>query len=177
MSTAKSLTDDQITTIRSWADAGDSLSDIQRKLAEEMDVKITYLETRFLLEDHEIELQPEEKAPDPELEKLKRQEQGDGSSLADESAEGAADAGDDTRREGDGAGGGDVSVTIDQVQRPGAVVSGKANFSGGKSVSWWLDQMGRLGMDADDPNFRPSEDQMMAFQQELQRVVQQQGGL
>lgn len=168
MSTAKSLSEDQISTIRSWADSGDGLSDIQRRLAEDLDIRVTYLETRFLLEDLGIELLPE---PEPESE---APEEGAGEPTAPEEP-GEADAelvDEEGKPVGEPA---DVSVTVDQVQRPGAIVSGKATFSGGKTASWWLDQMGRLGMDADDPSFKPSEQELMAFQRELQNAVRGSG--
>ena len=156
MSTAKSLSDEQIATIQAWAEDGDSLSDIQKKLASELEVKVTYLETRFLLEDLKIELKPEP-VPEPESEE---EEEPESEAPAEEELP-------------EGAGG--VSVTIDKVVRPGAIVSGKANFAGGNSASWWLDQMGRLGMDADDPDYKPSEQELMSFQKELQSAIQSSG--
>jgi hypothetical protein len=61
-----------------------------------------------------------------------------------------------------------VSVTVDQVTRPGALVSGKVNFSDGKSADWYLDQMGRLGLAPKEAGYKPSEDDLMDFQTELQ---------
>lgn len=166
MSTAKSLSDDQIATIRSWAEAGDQLSDIQKRLGEELEIKVTYLETRFLLEDLGIELLSE---PEPEPEKEEPEEPGE------ENVDSTED-GEDAEADPEAPGEGGVSVTVDKIQRPGAVISGRVDFGGGKTAAWWIDQMGRLGMDSDDPDFRPSEEQAMAFQQELQKAVQQ-GGL
>lgn len=157
MSTAKSLTEEQIATIKAWADDGDGLSDIQRKLADELEVKITYLETRFLLEDLKIEIKPVE-VPEPEANEEEEPEEEE--AVSEEEAEPAGE--------------GSVSVTVDKVQRPGAIVSGKVSFGLGKSASWWLDQMGRLGFEPDQEGFTPSEEEAIAFQQQLQQVLQQQ---
>ena len=61
-------------------------------------------------------------------------------------------------------------------EMPGAVVSGSVTFSDGKSAKWFLDQMGQLGFDPDEPGYRPSETDAMAFQRELQNALQQGGG-
>ncbi len=157
MSNPKSLTDDQVSQIRAWAAAGDGLPEIQKKLREELGLSVTYLETRFLLEDLSIELLP---SPEPEAPKKPE---------ADEEALEGADGEDRP-----GAAGG-VKVTVDQVLRPGAILSGKVDFDGQHTASWWLDQMGRLGLDGGDVEFQPSEEQLIAFQQELRKVVQQSG--
>jgi hypothetical protein len=156
MSKAKSLSEEQISKIQSWANAGDGVPEIQKKLRDEFEIRVTYLETRFLLEDLKIELLP---TPEPEPEKKPAEEE----TVADEDADAP------------GGAEGEVKVTVDQVLRPGAIISGKADFGGGKVASWWLDQMGRLGLDMADPEFRPSEEQAISFQTELRKVVQRSG--
>lgn len=155
MSKAKSLTEEQIAQIRSWAESGDGVPEIQKKLREEFEMRVTYLETRFLLEDLKIELLP---TPEPEPKK-----EDDEEDLSEEEIGAEDDSGNG------------VKLTVDQVLRPGAIISGKADFGGGQVASWWLDQMGRLGLDASDPDFRPSEEQAQAFQTELRRVLQESG--
>lgn len=155
MSKAKSLNEEQISKIRAWAESGDGVPEIQKKLRDEFDIRVTYLETRFLLEDLKIELLP---TPEPEPKK------------EEEPAEDDAEFGDEAT-DAEGA----VKMTVDSLLRPGALISGKADFGGGKIVSWWLDQMGRLGMDAGDPDFRPSEEQVLSFQTELQKVLRKSG--
>ena len=155
MSKAKSLTEEQIAQIRSWAESGDGVPEIQKKLREEFEMRVTYLETRFLLEDLKIELLP---TPEPEPKK-----EDDEEDLSEEEIGAEDDSGNG------------VKLTVDQVLRPGAIISGKADFGGGQVASWWLDQMGRLGLDASDPDFRPSEEQAQAFQTKLRRVLQESG--
>ena len=48
------------------------------------------------------------------------------------------------------------------------MVSGKVNFSDGKSADWYLDQMGRLGLVPKEQGYKPSEEDLMDFQTELQ---------
>ena len=54
------LTEDQISTIKSWIESGDDLGKIQNQIRESFDINLTYLETRFLLSDLDIELKEEE---------------------------------------------------------------------------------------------------------------------
>lgn len=160
MSSAKSLSDEQIAMIQSWADSGDGLSEIQKKLDSEMNVKVTYLELRFLIDDLGVKL-PE---IEPEVE----------DSGEDSGEEEAEPLDDDVET---AASGDDAVVSISALQRPGALISGTVSFAGGETAEWWLDQMGQLGMNPKNEDFRPNEKQMMSFQKELQRVVQEKGGL
>lgn len=162
MSNPKSLTDEQVARIREWAEAGDGVPEIQKKLREELDLRVTYLDTRFLLEDLKIELKP---TPEPEPEKAdEADDDGDLDELGmDETVDSTAE------------GSGGVTLTVDTVLRPGAIISGRADFGGGQTASWWLDQMGRLGLDASDPGFRPTEEQAIAFQKELRKAIQKSG--
>ncbi|MEX2580553.1 MAG: hypothetical protein WD342_15955 [Verrucomicrobiales bacterium] len=177
MITAKSLSDDQIAAIKTWAEEGDALADIQRKMNSEMELKATYLETRFLLEDLGIELKPDPVPEPEEVESEPEIDQDEAEAVQADAAQGDPSRGDPSRGDpsrGEGAGHA-ATVTIDKIQRPGALVSGKVTFAGGKSSAWWLDQMGRLGMEPEEEGFQPTEDQMLAFQKELQVAIQQSG--
>jgi hypothetical protein len=66
-------------------------------------------------------------------------------------------------------------VTVDQIARPGALVSGKVTFSDGNSAEWYLDQMGRLGLSPQQQGYRPSQTDLMTFQTELQNQLAQMG--
>jgi len=163
MSNPKSLSPEQISQIQAWADEGDGFPEIQKKLREEFEVRITYLETRFLLEDLKVELKsaPE---PEPEPEVVPEENSVADETITDGEIPGAVGDGDATAK-----------VSIDSVLRPGAIISGKVDFGGGHIASWWLDQMGRLGMDPIADGFRPSEAQALAFQDELRGVIQKSG--
>ena len=72
------------------------------------------------------------------------------------------------------AGGGKVSVTVDQITRPGAIASGKATFSDGQTADWYLDQTGRLGVVPKQQGYKPSamdvQDFQLALQQEMAKL-------
>jgi len=70
---------------------------------------------------------------------------------------------------------GSVSVELDRVVKAGAIVSGSVTFSDGVKASWSLDQLGRLGLSSGKQNYRPSEEDLQAFQQELARLIQSRG--
>jgi hypothetical protein len=68
-----------------------------------------------------------------------------------------------------------VSITVDQVMRAGAVVSGKVQFSDGKSAEWYLDQFGRLGLVPKETGYKPSQQDLMEFQAILQGELARHG--
>jgi hypothetical protein len=70
---------------------------------------------------------------------------------------------------------GKVTVTMDALTRPGALVSGKATFSDGETAIWMLDQSGRPGLDPDTPGYRPTQADIMAFQQQLRVLIEKSG--
>lgn len=140
------LTDDQRAAITKWIGAGANLSEIQRRLKEEFGIALTYLEARLLADDLQLSLKEPERSPDPVL----------------PAAEPAAAPG-------------AVSVAIDQITRPGALISGRVTFSDGEKAEWHLDQMGRLGLNPSTPGYRPSQGDVASFQQELERAARSQG--
>jgi hypothetical protein len=65
--------------------------------------------------------------------------------------------------------GGNVTVELDRVVRAGAIASGSVTFSDGVTGSWYVDQMGRLGITkVSKPGYQPSREDIEAFQMELQ---------
>lgn len=144
-----SLTEDQRASISKWIEEGASLSDIQKRLKEEFQLSLTYLETRLLADDLKLRLKEPERPIEP---------------LPLPTPDKAASAP-----------GGKVSVTIDQITRPGAMVSGRATFSDGQSAEWYLDQTGRLGLNPSTPGYRPSQQDVMDFQIELEKLARSQG--
>ena len=58
------LSPEQIQSIRTWAEEGLDLNAIQKRLHEDLNIKLTFMDTRFLLQDLDIRIsQPE---PEPE---------------------------------------------------------------------------------------------------------------
>ncbi len=143
--------------VSGWIEEGLKLSEIQDKLNSEFGFRMTYMEVRFLIDDLGVKLKDkpvEVPAPPP----------------AATPAAGTTPAGAAPPEE-DGLVGGGVSVTVDQVTRPGSLVSGKVKFSDGKSAEWYLDQMGRLGLAPKEQGYKPSQEDLLAFQTELQNEL------
>ena len=70
------LTPEQKAAVASWVQAGDNLSAVQRKLAEQFKVNLTYRDVRFLVDDLDLALKDPapkvdttdvSKAPAPEI--------------------------------------------------------------------------------------------------------------
>ena len=68
-----------------------------------------------------------------------------------------------------------VSVKVDQIARPGSVVSGKVTFSDGNSADWYFDQTGRLGLVPQAPGYRPSAPDLQEFQAMLDGELNRMG--
>jgi hypothetical protein len=68
-----------------------------------------------------------------------------------------------------------VSVSVDQIARPGAVVSGKVTFSDGNTAIWYFDQTGRLGLSPQQPGYRPPPADLQQFQMLLETELAKMG--
>lgn len=144
------LTDEQLESLKDWVRSGESLATVQNRMREEFGVAMTYMDVRFLVDDlgvvSEVVEEPEAEVPEE----------------AEEAEVVEPEVG--------------VRVEVDAIKRPGALLSGTVIFSDGKSMSWQLDASGQLGLlPGEDPEYRPSPEDVQAFQSELAQVVQSQG--
>ena len=149
MFSASKLSEEQKSALRGWAADGASIADLQKRLKEEFDLGITYMDARFLVLDLGIELveAPKEEEKKPEAGELLSKPEPTGT----------------------------VTVEIDNIALPGALVSGKVTFSDGETGIWMLDQYGRPGLDADTPGYRPKQEDIVEFQKQLAELVRKQG--
>lgn len=145
MFNTKQLSEEQIATIKSWATAGAQLSEIQLRMKEELGLSVTYMDTRFVVLDLGIEL-IQEKKEDPAQE-IKHAPVPTGK----------------------------VTLTMDSVAIPGAIVSGKAIFSDGESAIWMLDQTGRPALDPDTAGYQPNQADILEFQKQLRALIESTG--
>ncbi len=152
------LTDAQKTAVKQWVAGGCTLAELQRKINEEFKLSLTFMDVRFLVLDMNL--------------KLKDHAAGGGA--VDLSKAPPKPTAADAETEDLPAGGG-VSVTLDRVVKPGAVASGQVTFSDGVSAGWMLDQMGRLGLSATRTGYRPSQEDLQSFQEELANLLQSHG--
>lgn len=150
------LTDDQKEVLKRLLREGVSLSTIQKSLEAEFDLRMTYMELRFLVDDLDLEVKDDPKKLEAEAKARKEAE-----SAAAKAAGGVGD--------------GTVHVSVARVTRPGSLVSGNVTFSDGETAEWYLDQMGRLGLNPKTTGYRPSEDDIQDFQLELQKAMQSKG--
>jgi hypothetical protein len=142
--------------VAAWIADGATISEIQTRLASELGLKFTYMEVRFLVDD--LKLTPK----DPEPPKV--------AAPVPEAAKPAEKKSTPPPAGPAGATGG-VSVTVDQLTRPGSIVSGKVAFSDGQQADWHLDQTGRLGVLPKQPGYKPTAADVQQFQAALQSEI------
>jgi hypothetical protein len=145
MFSAKQLSPDQIAALQQWAAEGATMSDLQRHLKEDFGFSVTYMDTRFVILDLGIKLIEEPKEVPKVEEKPAPVPTGK------------------------------VTVTMDTLTLPGALVSGKVTFSDGETAIWMLDQSGRPGLDPDTPGYRPTQEDILEFQQQLRALIEKSG--
>jgi hypothetical protein len=143
--------------VAAWIEAGLKIAEIQKKLESEFSLRATYLDTRLLIDD--LKLRPK----DPELPKVAAPPAPAKEAAVPPPAPAPAPAP------------GGVSVTVDQIARPGALVSGGVKFSDGQAAKWYLDETGRLGLQPQQEGYKPAAADIQAFQRELQGQLQRMG--
>ncbi|HZF02647.1 MAG TPA: hypothetical protein VE344_12230 [Methylomirabilota bacterium] len=153
------LSEEQRQRVTAWILEGAKLSEIQNRLMSEFKLKMTYMEVRFLVDD--LKLTPK----DPEPPKVVAPPAATPTKLTAEknpAPEGTLPAS-------------GVSVSVDQIAKPGAVVSGKVTFSDGQNADWYLDQTGRLGVVPSQQGYKPSAADVQQFQAALQNELAKMG--
>ena len=200
-----SLTPEQKAAVSSWIVAGDNLSAVQKKLRDQFQVSMTYMDVRFLVDDLNLTLKdPTPKAdvsdvtkakvpPAPAATKSAQTPAAEKKGLIDKAKEklglgakpaaGAVDeqlpATDDEGFEDDALppAPGNVVVDVDGITLiPGAIASGKVTFSDGVTGKWIVDNQGRPGFtEISQPGYRPSREDAEAFMQELDAALRQKG--
>ena len=69
----------------------------------------------------------------------------------------------------------DLTVEVDALTIPGTFASGAVTFSDGTKAKWYLDQLGRLGLDDVPPGYRPSPGDAALFQSRLVEALRARG--
>jgi hypothetical protein len=165
------LDEAQRTKVAEWIAQGLKLADIQNRLISDLHVTMTYMEVRMLVDD--LKLMP--KDPEP----VKPRETVLSASAAPPAAAARsplAGPGAAMPKPAQPAGGpGKVTLSVDQLTRPGAVVSGKVTFSDGNTAAWQIDQTGQLGMIPPTPGYRPPAADVQPFQAALEAELHKLG--
>jgi hypothetical protein len=154
------LDENQRQAVATWIAGGAKLSEIQNRLAAEFGVKLTYMEARFLVDD--LKLTPK----DPEPPKVVAPPVTAKPLAAKPVPAGEIPAADEVLPPVS-----KVSVSVDQITKPGAIISGKVNLSDGQVADWYLDQTGRIGFMPKQPGYKPSAADVQEFQLALQQEV------
>ncbi len=159
------LDDTQRKKVAGWIADGMKLSEIQNRLASELGVRMTYMDVRLLVDD--LKLTPKDIDPPkpiaPVASPISAPAQKSPAGLKVDSA---------PAPESSVSG---VSVAVDQLARPGAVVSGKVTFSDGKKADWYIDQTGRLGLAPQEAGYRPPAPDLQQFQITLEAELSKMG--
>lgn len=151
------LTDEQKEQVIRWIGEGQKLADVQRRLGEEFDVRLTYMEARFLIDD--LKVTPHD-APEPPKSPITADFPAPtGASPVVASADATPPAA------------GKIALIVDEITKPGTLVSGSVTFSDGGKADWYLDQTGRLGMNPAQPGYRPPDPDINEFQIALDREL------
>lgn len=167
------LSEAQKQTLRAWLQQGLSLAEIQKRLASDLGVHLTYLELKLAVSELDVLPKDQEPAVAPELPKTLAADAPSKAPLPQkgkgtppkESAPVASPP----------PAPGKVSVTVDQLSRPGTLASGQVQFSDGKKATWYFDEMGRLGLVAPEPGYRPPAGDIPEFQAALDRELSRLG--
>jgi hypothetical protein len=167
------LTPEQTKTVSEWVAAGDNLYTVQKKLADQLKVSMTYMDVRFLVDDLNLQLKdPEPKADASDVSKSPAPKPAaEKKGFFDKAKEklGLADDGGETAPAPGG-----VRVAVDKVSlNPNAMASGTVAFPDGVTGKWIVDLQGRPGLvEVSKPGYRPSPADAQAFMQELSTALQ-----
>ena len=199
------LSPEQKQAVAAWVAAGDNLSVVQKKLAEQFKLALTYRDVRFLVDDLNLALKDPapkvdasdvSKTPAPRpaaeraekkglIDKLKEKVGLAPGAVEERENPDTIDDEDDLPPDGPSeagdefaappAGASTLSLEVDRLVRPGFMASGGVTFSDGTTGKWAIDQMGRLMLETAQKGYKPSPADVQAFQRELQLQLQRQG--
>ena len=148
------LSDEQKAVVSQWVSEGESIANIQNLLKVHFDLGLTYMDVRFLVDDLGVVYKDSNETAEDTEDKVSETET-------------ATEENNET---------GGVIVDVDAVIRPGSLVSGNVRFSDGVALGWQLTSTGQLGLiPGDDPEYRPSNEDLQAFQTQLQEVLKEKG--
>jgi len=158
------LDESQKLQVAQWVEQGAKIAEVQTRIASEFKLTMTYMDVRFLVDD--LKLVP--KDPEPvKVAELPPTPTESAPTMQPTSTEPASTPIQSAKA--------NVSVSVDQIARPGTLVSGKVTFSDGQNAEWSLDQTGRLALAANQKGYRPSQSDVQAFQQSLQGELSKMG--
>jgi len=123
--------------------AGHSLAEVQKMLADELGINMTYLDLRLLAADLQVDWSKQDAQKAAAVEEVVEPE-----TVAPR-----------------------TQITVSRVVRPGAAMSGEVKFASGAEAEWFVDAYGRLGITPKPGSSRPTEEDLREFQMELQKKI------
>ena len=147
---ANELSFEQKQAVKTWIGGGMKLVEVQKLLNEKFGINLTYMEVRFLVDDLDLTM-PDPKSPET-------------AAAQDAGAAQAEPAQPEQPSQG-------VLVEVNPVQRPGVLTGGTVRFSDGVQATWELDAEGRLQLGGIADDYRPSQEDVMDFQQKLRTIL------
>ena len=189
------LTDIQKDNVRQWAAEGASLSRIQDLLAEEFNIRMSFIDVRLLvlelnatIKEKEVKKEVQGEIQNSRTQELKnsrtqefknsRTQEHEDSRIQEHTEPEIqdVDGGDaeDMPQEGfepPAPGASAVSVTLSRIAQPGFAVCGDVTFSDGTAAQWGITARGELALDGLPPDYRPSPEDVRAFQTQLRNLL------
>src|SRR5262245_41553139 len=157
--------------VAAWIADGLKLSEIQNRLAAELGVRLTYMDVRLLVDD--LKLTPKDvELPKPAASALTQPQAASGAAAKGPKDHSAAKP---SRSNEPGPAAGNVSLSVDPIARPGAVVSGKVVITDGNKAEWYIDQTGRLVLAPEQAGYRPPAADVQQFQMALESELSKLG--
>lgn len=140
------LTEDQIAFVKQSINDGADISEVQSALSSKFNIHLTYIDTRLLIDDLELELHAGNDEQHADIPTISSE------NIEDEDCS-------------------KVRVDVDSVVRPGAMLNGSVVFSDGKKASWSIDNFGRLSIKPEMQGYRPTESDLVEFQKIIQEKI------
>lgn len=145
------LSKEQKEQLQSWITNGLSLPSIYKLISKEWKNHMTYMELKFAIDDLNLEFPKQIETAEEETKKEE---------LIDLDIE---------------KGPKKVTMEIDKIMRPGAIISGSVTFSDGMTASWQLDQRGRIAISPSTEAYHPSQEDIQEFEKQLQEALHKAG--
>lgn len=165
MFSASDLSEEQKEQINVWVADGAQLADVQKHLVEDFGFSVTYMDTRFLALDLDLQFISE-------VEEVVEKEDVAEPAAPLDSADAVPNLNQAVLSAPQEGGFQPVTAAVDTVARPGAMVSGTVSFSDGEKGRWMIDEMGRPSIDPDTPGYQPVESDLVDFQNTLRDLLE-----
>ena len=136
---------------------GFSLGEVQKYLSDECGITMTYLDLRLVAAELDVD-----------WDKQAGESTRSGVQAADADATAALE---NEEVDKSAAAPGKTTVSISKVVRPGASISGDVTFASGAQAEWFVDPLGRLGLNPAPGSPEPTQEDIQDFQQELQKKI------